>query len=34
MNNGHEDVNVTAYPISFDKDVDPIVRGANSDEND
>ena len=32
MNNGHEDVNVTAYPISFDKDVDPIVRGANSDE--
>ena len=33
MNNGHEDVNVTAYPISFDKDVDPIVRGANNDEN-
>ena len=32
MNDGVKDVNITAYPISFDKDVDPIVRTSNNDE--
>lgn len=31
-NNGHEEVGITVYPITFSKDSDPIQRNANSKE--